>query len=117
MSREFRNRASRDLPARISEYLNLGGLWNPELMDHDEVRTMLIDARDVIEIAIRREDQRQMTDIMKLVGILEARAKWLEHEMNHGGDLTYLGTRREETLYVLAKIAMLSPTPTSKGVE
>lgn len=51
--REFRNRRSRDLPGRITEYLNLGGLWNPELMDHDEVRTMLIDARDVIEIAER----------------------------------------------------------------
>jgi hypothetical protein len=51
--REFRNRATRDLPARITEYLGNGGLWNPELMDHEEVRTMLIDARDVIEIAVR----------------------------------------------------------------
>lgn len=51
--REFNNRRTRDLPARITEYLSAGGLWNPELMDHQEVRDMLIDARDVIEIAER----------------------------------------------------------------
>ena len=48
-ARGFRNLATRDLPGRITEYLSSGGLWNPELMDHDEVRAMLIDARDVIE--------------------------------------------------------------------
>ena len=52
-ARGFRNLATRDLPGRITEYLSSGGLWNPELMDHDEVRAMLIDARDVIEIAVR----------------------------------------------------------------
>lgn len=48
--REFRNRRTRDLPARITDYLSVGGLFNPELMDHEVVRDMLIDARDVIEI-------------------------------------------------------------------
>lgn len=52
-----------------------------------------------------------MSDIMKLVGVLEARAKWLEAEWKAGGDYEYLHTRREETLYCLAKIAELSPTP------
>jgi hypothetical protein len=52
-ARGFRNLATRDLPGRITEYLSSGGLWNTELMDHDEVRAMLIDARDVIEIAVR----------------------------------------------------------------
>jgi hypothetical protein len=61
--REFRNRRSRDLPGRITEYLNLGGLWNPELMDHDEVRTMLIDARDVIEIAERERGSVPETSV------------------------------------------------------
>ena len=55
-ARGFRNLATRDLPGRITEYLSSGGLWNPELMDHDEVRAMLIDARDVIEIAVRSGD-------------------------------------------------------------
>jgi hypothetical protein len=35
----------RSIADRITEYLSLGGLWNPELMDHDKVRDLLIDAR------------------------------------------------------------------------
>lgn len=47
---------SRNVPARITEYLSAGGLFNPELMDHEKVRDLLIDARDVIEIADRERD-------------------------------------------------------------
>ena len=43
----------RNVPARVTEYLSAGGLWNPELMDHEAVRHILIDARDVIEIIAR----------------------------------------------------------------
>jgi hypothetical protein len=43
----------RDVPARVTEYLANGGLFNPELMDHEAVRHILIDARDVIEIIAR----------------------------------------------------------------
>jgi hypothetical protein len=56
-----------------------------------------------------------MNDIMKLVGILEARAKWLEQEWRNGGNYEYLSTRRDETLYVLAKISEMSPTPETEG--
>jgi len=52
-----------------------------------------------------------MSDIMKLVGILEQRAAWLKKEWEAGGDYQHLWTRREEVLYVLGKIASLSPTP------
>ena len=52
-----------------------------------------------------------MSDIMKLVAKLEERANWLKYEWEHGGDYTYLHTRREETLYCLAQIKNLSPTP------
>ena len=48
----------RNVPARVTEYLASGGLWNPELADHDEVRHMLIDARDVIEIIQRERGER-----------------------------------------------------------
>ncbi len=34
---------------RITNYLCSGGLFNPELMEHDKVRALLIDARDYIE--------------------------------------------------------------------
>lgn len=43
----------RDVPKRVTEYLSAGGLFNPELMDHEAVRHILIDARDVIEIIAR----------------------------------------------------------------
>ena len=39
-----------DDPAqRITEYLTAGGLFNPEYMNHDAVRDLLIDCRDRIE--------------------------------------------------------------------
>ena len=34
--------------ARITEYLFLGGLFNPELMEHDKVRDLLIDCRTAL---------------------------------------------------------------------
>lgn len=34
---------------RINNYLASGGLFNPEAMDHDKVRQLLIDCRDEIE--------------------------------------------------------------------
>lgn len=40
---------------RITEYLSLGGFFNPEAMDHDKVRDLLIDARE--EIAILTKSQ------------------------------------------------------------
>lgn len=43
----------RDVPRRVTEYLANGGLFNPEFMDHEAVRHILIDARDVIEIIAR----------------------------------------------------------------
>ena len=33
---------------RINKYLNSGGLFNPEMMDADQVRKLLIDAREYI---------------------------------------------------------------------
>jgi hypothetical protein len=44
---------TRQVPQRITDYLANGGLWNPELADHEAVRALLIDARDVIEIMHR----------------------------------------------------------------
>lgn len=41
----------RNLPAvlsRITEYLDSGGLWNPDLADHAAVRDLILDARDEI---------------------------------------------------------------------
>lgn len=51
---KWKNPRTRDVPAKVTEYLNNGGLNNPELMDHQAVRTLLIHARDVIEIFERQ---------------------------------------------------------------
>lgn len=40
---------------RINNYLGNGGLWNPEAMEHDKARTLLIDCRDYLAAAISRE--------------------------------------------------------------
>ncbi len=37
-----------DVSARITNYLSSGGLFNPELMEHQKVRDLLIDAREAI---------------------------------------------------------------------
>ena len=37
------------LVCRITEYLQLGGLFNPEMMDHDKVRDLLVDCRECLE--------------------------------------------------------------------
>jgi hypothetical protein len=34
-----------ELISRINEYLSTGGLFNPELAQHDKVRDLLIDVR------------------------------------------------------------------------
>jgi hypothetical protein len=38
-----------ELLDRIQEYLSLGGLFNPEMMEHDEVRRLILDCRTYIE--------------------------------------------------------------------
>jgi hypothetical protein len=35
---------------RITDYLSAGGLFNPELMEHDKVRDLIIDAGDELGV-------------------------------------------------------------------
>ena len=44
-----------DIVERCGEYLIGGGLWNPELADHDKVRDLVIDCRDEIERLHQRD--------------------------------------------------------------
>lgn len=37
-----------DLASRISEYLSAGGLFNPESMDHEKVRDLLMEIRALL---------------------------------------------------------------------
>ncbi len=38
-----------ELSDRITEYLWVGGLFNPELMDHEKVRELLMDIREYLD--------------------------------------------------------------------
>jgi len=38
-----------ELIQRITEYLASGGLFNPEVMNHDQIRALLLDVRYFLE--------------------------------------------------------------------
>jgi hypothetical protein len=42
------NTAAETIIDRITSYLSSGGLFNPELANHEAVRDLLMDARDVL---------------------------------------------------------------------
>lgn len=43
------SREAQALSARITQYLSVGGLFNPELMEHDKVRQLLMDCREYFD--------------------------------------------------------------------
>ena len=43
------NERSKQLSTKITEYLKTGGLFNPELADHNAVRDLLIECREVLD--------------------------------------------------------------------
>lgn len=43
------NSGSKNITDRITEYLAAGGLFNPEMMEHEKVRDLLMDARGELE--------------------------------------------------------------------
>jgi esterase/lipase len=43
-----------EIRERITAYLSMGGLFNPELANHDAVRDLIIDCRDVLLTEIDR---------------------------------------------------------------
>lgn len=55
--------ASRTVEMRITDYLCSGGLFNPELANHDAVRDLLIDARDALTAERERADRAKAEGI------------------------------------------------------
>ena len=46
------NDKSNEILGRIGNYLTAGGLFNPEMMEHDKVRDLIMDCRElIIELA------------------------------------------------------------------
>ena len=42
--------SSTKLQDRIKDYLSMGGLFNPELVNHDTVRDLILDARAELDL-------------------------------------------------------------------
>ena len=73
-----------DIVDRITEYLSSGGLFNPELMNHDKVRDLCMDARDEIlrlRLLLARHDWQPIVTAPKdrPVIICGGNRGWLEH--------------------------------------
>jgi bacterioferritin-associated ferredoxin len=45
-----------DILMRIREYISHGGLFNPDLMDHDKVRDLVVDCRGAIQAAVAQRE-------------------------------------------------------------
>lgn len=59
---------------RIKNYLGNGGLFNPELMDHQKVMDLIIDSRDVIEnlknnLSVCESDYWFMINLLEKYGV------------------------------------------------
>lgn len=54
---------ARTVEMRITDYLCGGGLFNPELANHDAVRDLLIDARDALAAERERADRSKAEGI------------------------------------------------------
>lgn len=54
--------------ATITEYLSVGGLFNPEAMEHDKVRDLLIDCREALSSAHLAGELSGMTEAALIAG-------------------------------------------------
>ncbi len=61
---------------RITEYLEKGGLFNPELMEHCLVRDLLIDCRKEVDRLILRE-----RSLMRQNDLLRATISYMTHTL------------------------------------
>ena len=54
---------------KITSYLTLGGLWNPELADHGAVCRLLIDAREELSTLRAERDHYKKQSADRLIGL------------------------------------------------
>ena len=53
---------SREIIQRITDYLTMGGLFNPEMANHDKVRDLLIDCRNALEAELAKPEQGESNE-------------------------------------------------------
>ncbi len=94
-----------DALERVKDYLGSGGLFNPELMEHEKVRDLIMDCREEIQKrdaeienlvltnkiigndkeCFRLEIKRQKGEIERLKGLLEkAKPYMMDHYVMYG---------------------------------
>ena len=66
---------TKDLINQITDYLSSGGLFNPELADHNKVRDLLIECRKALE-TLKIIKDRDMTYQKQVVTTMYNRAKY-----------------------------------------
>ena len=59
-----------DVVERCYEYLSNGGLFNPELMDHEAVSNLVIDCRNEIE-RLRQQNERMKKTLQNIALVLD----------------------------------------------
>lgn len=60
----------KDIIYKINEYLFVGGLWNPEMMEHEKVRDLLMEIRDLL-----KEDEQKKKDVQRVKDFLAQRKR------------------------------------------
>ena len=98
---------------RINDYLSAGGLFNPELMEHEKVRELLLDCRDeIMDLQLARDRYHMDRDIWKWrAEKAEAVMLCAENEARHAledivrGDYA-AGAERAHPAVALAKRAL-----------
>lgn len=70
---------------RINEYLGNGGFFNPESMNHDEVRNLLMDCRSMIkmqqsQIESFNEEFKDM--VIDMRQMRRSRDDWMDYDNN-----------------------------------
>jgi len=64
---------------KITEYLSNGGYFNPELMEHDKVRDLLMDVREQLAVYAKAIMERD-TEIERLRDMLITVSQWIDKD-------------------------------------
>lgn len=80
---------SKKLVTEIKEYLQVGGLFNPEMIDHQKVRDLLIRCLDYVEPTVYQHDcMPRLTSEPEyaVLETLERLANWFSKPENYKAD-------------------------------
>ena len=86
--------------SRITEYLDSGGLWNPELADHAAVRDLICDARAEIN-RLREELDAARRDHGIVMAALQSSMQDCEHHKKSFAEAVAAHVRAERILAAL----------------